>query len=310
MGRMASNTGPRAYAVYLAIRSVLALLQVLPIDWALRLAKLLAKGWPLITRRHLDRAIKHLNESFPNGEYNAAKIERIARRSLEHWTMFAFEVACAPRLLSPASWPRYITPVDFDEVLRLLLDGKGMIMVTGHYGHFEMTGYLMACLGFDVVGVMRPLDNEYLNRFVVQSRRAHGLELLVKKEVARQAEEILAAGKPLGFIADQSAGRKGLLVDFFGRPASTYKSIGLLAMAANVPIVVGYARRRGEQFHYEVGVQSIIHPHEWKNLEDPLRWITQTYTSQIEAFVRKQPDQYLWIHRRWKTQPKYNRNRG
>jgi lauroyl/myristoyl acyltransferase len=67
MGRMAAQTGFNAYVVYLLVRSALALLQVLPIDWALRLARLLAKGWPLITRRHLDRAIKHLNESFPNG---------------------------------------------------------------------------------------------------------------------------------------------------------------------------------------------------------------------------------------------------
>ena len=300
---MSTKTGPLAYLIYIAVRSALALIQVLPIEWTLRVARVLARGWPLIMPRHRDRAIKHLEESFPNGEYTHEEIERIARRSLVHVTMFAVEVACAPRLLSPASWPRYIRPVNFDETLKLLLGGRGLVVVTGHYGHFEMTAYLLACLGFDIVAVMRPLDNEYLNRFVVESRRAHGLELLVKKDVARQAEALLAAGRPLGFVADQNAGRKGLFVDFFGRPASTYKSIGLLAMATDVPIVVGYARRRGHGFQYDVGIQRVIHPHEWKDKDDPLRWITQTYTAEIEAFVREEPEQYLWIHRRWKTQP-------
>jgi len=111
------------------------------------------------------------------------------------------------------------------------------------------------------------------------------------------------------FIGDQDAGRKGVFVDFFGQTASTYKSIGLLAMASGCPIVVGYARRCGNVARYEVGVQRIIHPHEWESRSAPLHWITQTYTTAIEETVRDAPEQYLWIHRRWKSQPRHARKR-
>jgi KDO2-lipid IV(A) lauroyltransferase len=162
--------------------------------------------------------------------------------------------------------------------------------------------------GFPLTAVMRPLDNPHINAYLMETREARGLQLLYKKGATQSAEEILADGGALCFIADQNAGHKGLFVDFFGRKASTYKSIGLLAMECGVPIVAGYARRRSGRFAYEIGVNRIIYPSEWADKEDPLLWITQEYTAAIEAFVREDPTQYLWVHRRWKSRPKEERN--
>jgi KDO2-lipid IV(A) lauroyltransferase len=122
--------------------------------------------------------------------------------------------------------------------------------------------------------------------------------------VSAVAGDVLDGGRALSFIADQDAGRKGLFVDFFGRQASTYKSIGLLAMAKQVPIVVGYAARTRRGFHYRIAIERVIQPHEWAAQDDPLRWITQTYTHALEAAIRRWPEQYLWVHRRWKHRPK------
>ena len=254
---MKARTGPNAFLTYVVIRTVIALAQIPPIRWSLRAAPLLARGWIRLTRRHLDRAIENLEASF-GSTYSRREIERIAERCLAHWVMFAMEVSWAPRLLSPMTWPRYIELEDFDEALNLLLDEKGAILITGHYGQFEMTAYLLACLGFDVVAVMRPLDNDYFNRYVVESRRSHGLQLLDKKGMMEEAPSIVGKGRPLGLVADQDAGLRGMFVDFFGRPASTYKSIGLLAMRAKVPIIVGYARRVGTEFRYRIGAPA--HP--------------------------------------------------
>jgi KDO2-lipid IV(A) lauroyltransferase len=233
-----------------------------------------------------------------------SRISWLADRCLESVTMFVVEAICLPRLINAFTWSRYIELVNFDDALRLILGGNGVIFVTGHYGSFEVMGHLLAALGFDMTAVMRPLDNVYLNRFMVASRRTHGLTLLDKKGAMSRAEGLLADGAMLAFIGDQDAGRKGIFVDFFGRPASTYKSIALLAIATGAPIVVGYARRRGNVARYEVGVPRIIYRHEWEQQADPLRWITQEYTSAIESFVREAPEQYLWIHRRWKSRPK------
>jgi KDO2-lipid IV(A) lauroyltransferase len=303
------GSGPVAWLVYIGVRVVFAIMQVFPVDWNLRTARILARIWAIVMPRHHRRTVEHLQQAF-GGEYSRPQVERMADRCLESVTMFAVEAICLPRLINAFTWGRYIQPVNFDEALRVFLDGRGAVLVTGHYGSFEVMGHLLAALGFDTVAVMRPLDNEYLNDFIVASRRTHGLTLLDKKGAAAEAEQRLRDGSLVGFIGDQDAGRKGMFVDFFGRPASTYKSIGLLAMAANVPIIVGYARRRGRVAQYDVGVQRIIHPHEWEHRDDPLRWITQEYTSAIETFVREAPEQYLWIHRRWKSQPRSTRAVG
>lgn len=304
--RKKRRSGPVAWLVYFAVRTVFAVMQMFPIDRNLRTARFLARLWPLIMPRHRQRAVAHLAEAFGK-TLHPTEIFRIADRCLESVTMFAVEVVCLPRLVNAITWSRYIELADFEEALNIILEGKGAILVTGHYGSFELTGHFLSTVGFDVVAVMRPLDNAYLNRFIVRTRRMHGLTLLDKKGAMLQAEGVLADGRLLAFIGDQDAGRKGVFVDFFGRPASTYKSIGLLAMSAKCPIIVGYARRRGNVAKYEIGAQRIIYPHEWAQQRDPLRWITQTYTTAIEEIVRAAPEQYLWIHRRWKSKPKARR---
>lgn len=293
--------GIAGWLFYAAIRSIFAVMQMFPIEWNLRTARILARLWPRLTPRHRNRAIEHLTIALGD-RHTPEELERIADRSLASVAMFAVESICLPRLITSYSWNRYIDLGNFDEALATILEGRGAILVTGHYGAFELMGHLLAALGLDVVAVMRPLDNVYLNRFLVRSRRQQGLDLLDKKGATAKAEEIIREGRLLGFVGDQDAGRKGIFVDFFRRPASTYKSIGLLAMATQCPIIVGYARRQGNRARYTVGVQRIIRPGEWEQQGDPLRWITQEYTSAIEAFVREEPEQYLWIHRRWKSQ--------
>ena len=96
----------------------------------------------------------------------------------------------------------------------------------------------------------------------------------------------------------------GVFVDFFSRPASTFKSIALMAMRHQAPIVVGYCRRMSDSFSFEISAEQIIYPHQWADAPDPLRWLTQTYTHALERIVRSDPAQYLWVHRRWKHRPK------
>ena len=117
-------------------------------------------------------------------------------------------------------------------------------------------------------------------------------------------EELTSRGASLCFVVDQDAGKKGIFVDFFGRKASTYKSIGLLAITQNMPIVVGYSRRVDNRFYFEIGINRIIFPEEWTDKDDPLKWVTAEYTRAIEDFVREDPSQYWWLHRRWKRRPK------
>ncbi len=180
-------------------------------------------------------------------------------------------------------------------------------MVTAHYSNFEIVGYIMGMFGFNIYSIARPLDNKFISRYLYGVRQRAGQTILDKKGSAAMMEKIVSSGATLCFIADQDAGRKGIFVDFFGRKASTYKSIGLIAVTYNIPIVVGYSRRIGNRFYFEIGVNRIIYPEEWAEKEKPLEWITTEYTNAIEAFVREDPSQYWWLHRRWKHRPKNDR---
>lgn len=301
-----ARSGLVAWLYYAAIRLVFAVLQAFPIDWNLRTARAFARLWPRITTRHRNRAIEFLTASMGDS-LSRDEIEKIADRCLESWAMFAVETLCLPRLIRASTWSRYISVENFAEGFDTMISGRGAIMVASHFGSFEVMGHLVASLGLDIVAVMRPLDNVYLNRFLVKSRGLCGMRLIDKKGAAAEAEDILRDGNLLCMVGDQDAGRKGVFVDFFGQPASTYKSIGLLAMTTQRPIVVAYARRVGNAAKYIVGVQRVIHPHEWEDRDDPLHWITQEFTSAIEQSVRKAPEQYLWIHRRWKSKPRVRR---
>lgn len=300
------TTGPRAYLAYAGIRVAGFLLSMFPIDLNLRTARWLGRMVWRLWPKARERTTGHLRLAM-GAEVDEARVAALGLASVEHWSMYVVEFLCAFRLLSEWSWPRYVELGNLREVVQLLLQKRGALLLTGHYGNFELTAYLLAAVGFDMVAVMRPLDNDYLNAYVVRTRARRGLRLLSKAGASAEADGILRRGGAVGLVADQDAGRKGVFVEFFGQPASTYKSIALLAMQAEVPIVVGYARRLGECFRYVLHVQRIIHPSEWQDQPDPVRWITQEYSSAIEEFVREDPAQYLWAHRRWKTAPRAGR---
>lgn len=292
--------------VYVAVRAISMLLHCFPIDMNLRTARAIGHAGYYLRRGTRERMLENLGHSFP--EFTDRHREQIARRSLQHLIMFVVELLFTTRLVRLDTWAKYCELENFREVLELLLvRERGMIMLTGHYGNWEILGYVLATLGFETTSVARPLDNPYLNEWVMGVRERQGQKIIGKKGATSEVTQVLDQGGTIGFIADQNAGPKGIFVDFFGRKASTYKSIGLLAMQYEVPVVIGYARRVNDRFHFRMGVQDVIYPRDWKTQDDPLRYITQRYTSGIEATVRAEPTQYLWAHRRWKTRPKEER---
>jgi len=254
-------------------------------------------------KRHRHRALEHLRRSFPN--WPEEKYHRIAKASMRNLVYLGLEVLFTTRLITPGRWRRHIKLTNQAENVRLLVERKSpLVYVSGHFGNWEVVGYNLAALGFPIYAVARRLDNPYVDKYIMGVRQNRGMTIVDKKNVMDVVPEVLARRGAVGFIADQDAGRKGLFVNFFGRPASTYKAIGLFAMQYQAPIIVGYGRRLDEEYHFEIGIQRIIYPREWADKPDPLRWITQEYTKALEDVIRTAPEQYLWVHRRWKHRPK------
>lgn len=293
----------RDWLAYVAARLVAVAMHAFPVNVNLQTAKLLGSGMYLLDKRHRDRALANLRRSFP--EMSDKQRQRLARRSMQQMVMLFVEVLFTTRLIRLDTWRSYVELENFREVLDLLVRReRGMVLLTGHYGNWEILGYVLATLGFETVSIARPLDNRYLSEFLFGVRERTGQKIIAKKGATPEVQATLEEKGAVGLIADQNAGSKGLFVDFFGRKASTYKSIGLVAMEYEVPVVIGYARRVNDRFHFRVGAQDIIYPRDWKSQDDPLRYITQRYTAAIENIVRVDPGQYWWVHRRWKTRPK------
>lgn len=228
---------------------------------------------------------------------------------MQHFIELVMDVLFTTRKINIETWHQYVHIGGLQESLKILLRGRGAIVLTGHYGNWEILGYTLATLGFETYSIARPIDNPHIDQWLLGVRERKGQIVLSKRGVSTTAQQVLENKGVLGIIADQNAGPKGMFVPFFGRLASTYKTIGLLAIQYNIPVIIGYARRRGGRFEFDIGVQDIIYPEDWANFprdlyRDELHYVTTRYTKGIEDFIRADPTQYLWIHRRWKSRPK------
>lgn len=291
------------YLVYLALKLVTALVRMFPVPAVYRVAGFGGNLWYRLDARHRDRTIEHLRGSFP--DWSEARLEDVARGSFRSLVYLGIEALLTTKLVTYWRWRRHISIPDPSEAARLLLERKsGVIMVSGHLGGWEVAGCALAALGFEGYAIARALDNPYLNRYLLGAREKMGLKILDKRGAMELMDYIFSQRYLVSFVADQDAGPSGLFVDFLGRQASTYKAPALMAMQHQVPLVVGYGLRLDETYSFELGFERIIYPHQWADKPDPMRWITQEYTSALENVVRRRPEQYLWIYRRWKSQPR------
>ena len=292
----------RDYLIYILVRTLCVVVHMFSVETNLNTARFLGRLLWKYYHRGRNRALENLRASFP--EKSEDWIQRTGKESFQQLAIFAMDLVLVPRLVRKQNWRDYSRYKTAERAKWLMQERRGLLMITAHYGNFEITGYILGLFNFNIYSIARPLDNKYLSRYLYGLRERVGQKIIDKKGAAKLMPKITSTGATLCFIADQDAGRKGVFVEFMGRKASTYKSIGLLAITNNIPIGVGYSRRIDNRFFFEIAVNRIIMPDEWADKEDPLTWVTQEYSKAIEQFVREDPTQYWWLHRRWKSQPR------
>jgi Kdo2-lipid IVA lauroyltransferase/acyltransferase len=290
------------YLVYLGVRLVVAFAQVLTIEQSYALARFMAWVVYMVDRRHRVVGVENLRLALGD-QYDDSGRDRVVRGVYLHFCMMLMEILHTPRKIHLTNWRKHVTLAGHEPILDRLMTGGPMILLTGHYGNWEMAGYLFGIFGYPTYSVARTLDNPYLEKFLRSFRERTGQKLIPKAGGYDQILEVLKSGQALSMLADQDAGQRGLFVNFFGRPASTHKAIALLAIEHQAPVVVGVARRIGAKFQYEIRCADIIEPGEFTGGADDVRLLTQRYTSALEDLIRQDPTQYLWLHRRWKHQP-------
>jgi KDO2-lipid IV(A) lauroyltransferase len=291
---------------YAALRVVAAAMHLFGVEQNLRTAATVGDLFGWLGPQRVNRAVGNVRRAFP--DRSEAECREIALASIQHmFQLFLVDSVAGPQQLNRRNWVRHVTLGDMRETIRLLLGDRPALFLTGHLGNWEFLGLALSLLGFRMSALARPLDNPHLNAWLLGMRERRGLEVITKWGATTEVQRRIEAGGRVGFIADQNAGDDGVFVPFFGRLASTYKSIGLLALRYRVPIVVGAALRRGASMHYGFHTVDRIEPHEAEAAPDPLFYVTARFSRALEQAVRLAPEQYLWIHRRWKSRPPWVR---
>ncbi len=295
------------YAAYLVVRTVICCIQAVPLEICAGCCQGLALLMTDVVPMRRKVIEENLRNAFP--DWTPRQRRRLTRDMWRHLLLLVVEAAQAPRRIDVTNWTRFARIRHDRVILKALYDKRPLILVTGHYGNFEISSYLLGLWGFPTISIARPLDNPYLHEYVTKFRRLRGHRLLPKQGCAPEVAAVLDSGGTLGILADQSAGPKGCWVEFFGRPASTHKAIALFALQHDALLILTYARRGHRPLQYEVGAESILDPRELRDDPRAVVTITQWYTQGLERIIRKAPEQYWWIHRRWKDN-RPERHRG
>jgi Kdo2-lipid IVA lauroyltransferase/acyltransferase len=286
------------FLVYFVVRILICIVQAVPMETGHRLARGLA--WLFCDVLHIRSRVvdDNLAHAFP--EMAPAERINLCRRMWEHLFLLVLEVAHAPRKIHETNWRDFVKLKNEAMLIRRLFDDRPLLIISSHHGNFEVGGYILGILGFPTYTVARTLDNPYLDRFVNQFRGGTGQRMIPKNGGLDQIVEVLSGGGTMTFLADQYAGPKGCWVEFFGRPASAHKAIALLALEHNARMSVSVSRRLDRPMQFELWNHAMIDPHEVGSSVAGVRELTQWYTSRLEDLIRETPDQYWWLHRRWK----------
>lgn len=293
------------YAVYLAVRAAVCVAQAVPTNWAFAFADLLATAAYHLDKRHRRVAFDNIRAAFP--DLNPAGIDRLVRGCYRHFASVAVEMLLLPRKLHVQNWRRYASMTgpngNVAGMMDAILAGRPALIVTAHFGNWELAGFALGVLGFRTYAIARVLDNPHLERFLKRFRQATGQTVIAKKDDFDRLTLAMRAGGKVATLADQDAGPRGVFVDFFGRPASAHKAVALMAVEFDATMLVVGVPRVGGPLDYEVVCEEVIDPRDYADRPDAVKAITQRYHAALERLIRRYPEQYFWLHRRWKTQP-------
>jgi KDO2-lipid IV(A) lauroyltransferase len=290
------------YLVYVVIRLFICVVQATPLETCQYIAHVLAWLASDVFNLRRETVDDNLSHVFPH--YSERQRRKLKRRMWEHLFLMVCEVAHAPRKIHETNWRKYVTLRNSRPLVTQLLDDRPTILVSGHFGNFELAGFVTGLLGFPSFTVARELDNPYLDRFVNRFRGLHGQFILPKEGSAPMIEAVLASGGTLSLLGDQHAGDKGCWVNFLGRLASCHKAVAVFTIAGGAPMAVGFAKRLGKPLHFEVGMTALADPALGGPASEGVKPLTEWYNEQLGSIILEAPEQYWWVHRRWREPPR------
>jgi KDO2-lipid IV(A) lauroyltransferase len=286
---------------YAAAWPFIKILGILPRSWSRAFG--ISLGWVvyLLHGRLRRVGMRNLTLAFP--EKTQAERGRILRGEF---------TSIGRQLAEVCQFPRY-TIENVEQVVvydglenyeRAYARGKGVLFLTAHFGGWEVSAFTHSMHGHWMHVVMRAMDNEYLDGLIRQYRTMHGNKMVDKDDFVRGLLSAMKAGEAVGILMDTNmTPPQGIFVEFFGIPACTASGLARIALRTDAAVVPGFTIWDAALGKYRLRFDPAVELIRTGDTEADIHANTQIFTRIIEEYVRKYPEQWLWVHRRWKTRP-------
>ena len=290
-------------AAYWLITAFFKTLGRIPRKQSFRLGNALGSLWFFIDKKHRDIALENLTCAFGQ-EKTPREIDRLAQQIFQHFGQVLFEIG----------WSLHLQERDFTNYFRIeglshyknaYAKNKGILLLMAHVGNWELLPIPAAMAAIPSAIVFRPLDFEPLNQFFINLRSRFGARMIAKGDGMRGILKSLRQGECVALLMDQRVNwTKSLPVDFFGRKAYTHKSMAMVALKTGVPVVPLFLIRDQAGFTAKFGAEVPLY--KTGDRTKDLMENTLRYNRIIEDIIRQYPDQWFWLHRRWKIKAKHS----
>ena len=283
-----------------AFEHLLKLIGLVPRKLAQRIAVLLGRVLFSVAKKHRDIAMDNLTYAFGH-EKQPEEIKNIARKVFINLVKVVFEVGWSLHL-KESQFAEHFKVNGFRHMKNAYEKGKGVLALTAHFGNWELFPIIGAIIKFPINIVVRPLDFKPLDHFIFNLRTRFGGKIIPKERSIHTIIKSLHRGEIVVLLMDQNVDwYEGVFVDFMGHRACTNKGLALLALKTGAPVVPVFMVREKSGFRAEFGPE--IFTVKTGDKQKDIEINTEEYNRVIENFIRRYPDQWFWVHQRWKTKP-------
>ncbi|WCL49830.1 lysophospholipid acyltransferase family protein [Leptospira sp. GIMC2001] len=288
---------------YLFIRFIFLPFQFLPYEACLALGRMVVRILAPLAKSKIKIARENIEFAFPN--LTEHERQDILKKHLIYLGEMIADSLYAPRI--DDRWlKKYFVYENGAEELdeKITKEGLGVVMISGHFGTWEVLVHWLG-LQHKGLGIYKKMRNPWADRWYRRLRENSGIQLVPTIESAGPTVKGLKKGRWVGFGADQNAGKSGIFVQFMNRPASTFQGPALMAYLTGAKmILISFLRGdKDKKVHVHIRDLGVVDKDKFPDRDDVVRYYTQMWTQALEEEVRKTPEQYFWVHRRWKTKP-------
>jgi len=285
---------------YNSITTFFKLIGRIPRQGAIRLSNVLGRILFVADKKHRMIAIDNLTRAFGR-EKNQAEITIIARSVFNNLARVLFEIGWSLNL-DRKDFHKHFIIEGLSNYKKSYEKNKGVLGLTAHMGNWELLPIIEAMIGYPLNIIYRPLDLSFLDRFFIMLRSRFGAKTTPKTNSMFKIFKSLKQGEIIAVLMDQNVDwYEGVFVDFFGHRACTNKGMALLALKTQAPVVPVFLVREGKGFKAEFGPEVPLI--KTGDMTKDIEANTRQYNKIIEEFIQRYPDQWFWVHQRWKTKP-------